>query len=708
MKLETKVGNVALSDGLSVHKFRVKINRQSFKLLYGDLYSDPIKALIRELSTNAHDSHVLAGKSDVPFEIHLPNELEPYFYVKDFGMGLSREQICGEDGIYITFCDSNKSDSDDFTGCLGLGSKSPLAYCDNFTVESNHNGIKYSYAVFTDEEGNPSLAELGNIPTDEPNGLKVELAIQTKDFDTFIGKTAEVLSWFKYRPNIVGIENFSFEQREYLRKTDTYGVCKERAGSNVIMGNVAYPIQACDFSYSKMDDVERAVLEYGVDLFVGIGDVEFVPSREKLRYTDKTTVAVKKCLKDAIASIREEMEAQVLAKPTVWQARRLMNDIKHSILGKVRCLGTVTYQGKEIAEYINFHKMVTALHPTLDRANPLYPKLEVLSKKKEAYRRHDEETIYCDGKKIYLNDMPHGGFSRIHKDLRENGYEKSAYMLTGVSAEFLEESGIGEVLVKASTLPAPERMARREVVNGDGTRSYTKRTVLQEYVPSGGNYMTDWWQDVEVDPRAGGVYVVCSYGQIIDGETKTLPSEIKKRYLAVKALRPDFVLRGIRPAHMGRIERFKSRWMKFDDYAELVLKTDFPKVSDKIELLRQYENLEEKQRFEKFSTEIFESYSVFGKFLAKVREGKAVADDVQVKAVLRLNEEVKNSMLLVGEGMELNTLAEKLSDTYPMLQYVDWWRSRHDSDFAQHFAEYVRAADDRNYAASLQPVKEAV
>lgn len=707
MKVESKVGNVTLSENLKVHKFRVKINRQSFKLLYGDLYSDPISAFIRELSTNAHDSHIKAGKPESPFEIHLPNDLEPFFYVKDFGTGLSPEQICGDDGIYITFCESDKIQSDDFTGCLGLGSKSPLAHTDNFTVESNYNGVKYSYAVFMDEEGNPSLAELGQSPTDEPNGLKVELGIEAKDFDTIRGKAAAVLGWFKSKPHVVGNGDFQFDRREYLRCTDRYGICKERQeDSHVIMGNVAYPIRASDFSYNKIDDVERAVLEYGVDLFVNIGDVDFVPSREKLRYTEKTIASVKRCLKEAIASIREELELQVQTQPSIWTARRMMNDIKHSILGKVRSLGTVMYQGKEIAEYVNFHKLVNKLHPDLERDKSHYPKCEMLSKKKENYRRRDEEIIYCDGTKIYYNDMQHGGFSRILKDVRENN--KSAYLITGVSKEFIEETGIGEVAINASTLPAPER-AKREMVDGNGVRTYVKRTVLQQYRGDGGNYMTDWWGDVEVDPRAGGVYVVCSYGQIIDGELKTLPSEIKSKYQAVLALRPDFKLFGIRPAHMGRIERYKSRWMKFDDYADLVLKTEFPLAIEKIQLLRQWDNLSHNDRYANFINEVFEPYSVFGQFLDRLREAKAAADDLKVKAVLCLNEAVKIPMPLDGNAEELSKMAEELEEAYPIMQYVEWYRIHGcRPEFSIHFAEYIRGIDDRRQLAKFQPIKEAV
>lgn len=89
--------------------------------------------MIRELSCNAKDAHVDAGKGDVPFEIHLPNDLEPWFAVTDFGIGLSHEDVTG---LYRTYFDSTKTKSNDVTGQFGIGSKSPFAYVDQFTVEA--------------------------------------------------------------------------------------------------------------------------------------------------------------------------------------------------------------------------------------------------------------------------------------------------------------------------------------------------------------------------------------------------------------------------------------------------------------------------------------------------------------------------------------------------------------------------------------------
>jgi hypothetical protein len=704
MKLAEKVGNVSLSDHLTVHKFRVNINRQSFKLLYGDLYSDKVRAIIRELSTNANDSHLSAGKPEAPFEVHLPNDLEPYFYVKDFGTGLSPDQVCGEDGIYITFCDSNKTHSDDYTGCLGLGSKSPLSYTDNFSVESNYNGMKYSYAVFMDQDGQPCITPLGSIETTEPNGIKVEFPVKPADFEEFRGKAAAVLSWFKVRPHVVGCAEFQFESHEYLRRTDRYGVRKERQGeSHVIMGNVAYPVNPHDFSYNKITDVERAVLEWGVDLFLDIGDVEFVPSREKLSYTERTTAGVKKFISDAILSIHNELEVQVAQQTSVWKARRMLHDIKHSILGKVRDVATVNFNGKELHAFINFHKIVEKTMPTVDRTMGAYPKCEMVSRKKEHYRRRDEDTIHCDGTRIYWNDMERGGYVRIHNHTRQAG--GSAYMVTGVNAAFLEETGLDEVAIKASTLPAPER-AKREVTASDGTKTYVKRTTLQQYVPSGSNYVTEWWNDVDVDLRDGGVYVVVSYGQITEGDKKIQPNEIKRVYTALKNLRPDFKLLAIRPAHIAKMEKYKNRWMKFDDYVTAVLMKEMPNQLEKIKLLRQLEALDYEDRYANFLPETFEDYSKFGQFIDLLRKAKEARDDEQANAVLALNEQAKNRFEFTEDNTSLAKLEEKLPNTYPLFKCLEWYGVRR-TEFVQNVSEYIRAMDARILDMELMK-KEAI
>ena len=143
MKLHTNVNTVERSGQFEESNFSIEASAKAFFILSDGLYSNKIKAVIRELSTNAYDSHVDAGCPETPFEVHLPTQMEPHFHVRDFGVGLSHEDCMK---LYTTYFYSNKTDRNDSVGCLGLGSKSPFAYVDSFTVESYYEG---TYRVYT-------------------------------------------------------------------------------------------------------------------------------------------------------------------------------------------------------------------------------------------------------------------------------------------------------------------------------------------------------------------------------------------------------------------------------------------------------------------------------------------------------------------------------------------------------------------------------
>lgn len=128
-----------LSNVADTGEFKIKTSSRAFQILSSGLYANKIRAIIRELSCNAIDSHVAAGKLDTPFEIHLPNSLDPYFSIRDFGTGLNRDQV---NNIYTTYFESTKTNSNDYIGALGLGSKSPFSYTNNFTVTAIKDGKK--------------------------------------------------------------------------------------------------------------------------------------------------------------------------------------------------------------------------------------------------------------------------------------------------------------------------------------------------------------------------------------------------------------------------------------------------------------------------------------------------------------------------------------------------------------------------------------
>ncbi len=301
MKLNIATNPVERGGVQSESTFNINITSQAFEILSSGIYTDPMMAVIRELSCNAYDAHKAAGKSDIPFEIHLPNSLEPWLSIKDVGTGLSDEEIFE---MYTTYFESTKNDSNEEIGGFGLGSKSPFAYCDAFEVISCYNGTKSTYSIFKNEENIPTVARLAQNHTDEPNGLEVKIAIRKEDFYQVGRKTAEILRFFPVKPIVKGGQgNFVFDE-PYSNDAlilDGYAIAKQRYGvrSIIVVGNVPYTVDFSECAKSLFKAEQKFIQDYSIVAHVDIGDVDIAVSREEIRYTKHSINKLSRCVIDA-------------------------------------------------------------------------------------------------------------------------------------------------------------------------------------------------------------------------------------------------------------------------------------------------------------------------------------------------------------------------------------------------------------------------
>ena len=108
-------------------------------LLLRNNYSNTRLAVVREISANALDANAEAGVNR-PIEIKLPTAMNPTFAVRDFGGGLSQEDVFG---LYSKYGKSTKRTFKQLRlVSFGIGKFAPLSYGDNFTCVSFHNGTK--------------------------------------------------------------------------------------------------------------------------------------------------------------------------------------------------------------------------------------------------------------------------------------------------------------------------------------------------------------------------------------------------------------------------------------------------------------------------------------------------------------------------------------------------------------------------------------
>lgn len=150
------------------NSFTIKQSAFMAELLSKKLYSNPTLAVIRELLSNAIDV------SGCNIDIQAPSFLEPTFVVRDYGTGLSREDVMT---LYTTYGESTKRDINSVIGGFGVGSKSPFALTDTFTVTSRYKGERTDYVCYKDK-GFPRIREVCSAHTDEPDGLEVRVPIE--------------------------------------------------------------------------------------------------------------------------------------------------------------------------------------------------------------------------------------------------------------------------------------------------------------------------------------------------------------------------------------------------------------------------------------------------------------------------------------------------------------------------------------------------
>lgn len=318
MKMQVESQDVRVSGDFKTSSYAIGDVAFIVDMLADKVYTDKEAAVVRELSCNAYDSHVMAGKKDVPFDVHLPTALEPFFSVRDYGTGLSDDDVRG---IFAGIGISTKRNSNEVIGCFGIGSLSPYALVNSFTVKSWYNGSVSTYTCYRDANREPVVALLHTEDSDEANGVEVSFPTDSSSRQDFQRAAIKTFQHWEVLPNINSksvVDECLSIQNSVIIQGDVYKVTN--SGMNVaIMGNVAYSIPSellrrwtCSHWYA------------GLVLKFDMGEVSFDAARENLSIDEKTSKAVAEKYKafeaDAKLNISTQIEAAVgkFNKWTLW------------------------------------------------------------------------------------------------------------------------------------------------------------------------------------------------------------------------------------------------------------------------------------------------------------------------------------------------------------------------------------------------------
>lgn len=451
-------------------EFSIKASKKAFAILSG-LYSDIHLGIIREIGANAMDAHVAAGKKDVPIEIHLPNALEPWLIIKDQGTGISHKDIYS---IYTTYFESTKTNTNEQTGCFGIGGKIFFAYTDNSTIYSIVDGVKRTYTAFINAGGLPSISLVSQEETKEPNGFAVQIPIKSNDFEKFQNATYRACRYYEVKPNITGGKiDWNIDKPNFVGSF--WRSFTSLNQSYALMGNVAYPINTYQLSYENQDIARKA----GLVINFNLGELEITPSREDLTYSDFTIKSLNEKIELVKLDFAKNVEDTIKTSPNLLDAMMALWKLKNdwSFLNSAMINGKVHWNKVEITE-------------PRSSIQKIAPTLVSYSKNRWGRKKYSESGFAAlhNNAVWYVNDLPKGCQKRVIHFIRFNQNADIALnVVEKAEMDALVNAGFpSSIFIQTSTLPAI-------VINrGTGGKNSKPKGVINLYSPDVYGYRQSW------------------------------------------------------------------------------------------------------------------------------------------------------------------------------------------------------------------------
>jgi len=476
-----KIGNVT-----GESQFKMKTSRKAFQIL-SDLYSDKPLAIVRELGCNASDSHVAAGTPDKPFHIHLPNTLEPWLTIQDFGTGITHKNIYD---IYATYFESTKTNTNSQIGCLGLGSKSPFCYTDNFSITSIVDGEKRVYNAYFNENNTPAISLMSTEATTDHNGVAIQIPIKPDDFNNFLLAVVKAFRFFDVKPTISGGKiDWNIEKPIFEGKGWSSYEKLEYGQSFAIMGGVTYVIDRY-----KIDSKYRNLLEKaGLVIKFEMGELDFTPSRESLSYCESTI----KALNDKLEFITQDFQKSIINiidnKPNILEAIKAVYFLnqKFSYINSIK-FGDITWNGINISNPIEFiHKLAKEGVTTMKRTSWGRQKYNM-----STYPSLDTNSVW------YYVDMTRGTEARVKFYLKD---ETNRNKVITLFSEEVYKKLVAEGFPKESFLPAS---SLPKVVHAKRVRSSSNIQKGDFCVYRTGVTHRESWESHDFDPANPPKYYI--------------------------------------------------------------------------------------------------------------------------------------------------------------------------------------------------------
>jgi hypothetical protein len=320
--------DMSLMDPASI-QFMLEQSRDGF-------YSNKEASVIREYSCNAMDSHIFSGIPTTPIEVTLPTCMEPELKIRDFGNGLSIDQL---EDIYFKYWKSTKRNTNELTGALGIGCKSGFSVSDSFTVVSICDGMK----CIVNGQKNGFADVVYHQPTDEIQGIEVIIPVQQKDIQKFVSEALNFFQYWDVKPVLKNVDEETVKAAFSIMETKPFlcgnGWAVRPAGYGqgktvAVMAKVAYAIDweqvkssIAPELFNKISGIFTFLQENLTTLTFANGSLAFTPNRESLQYNDITVNELSKKLTAIYDSLLNLITSKVSDAANLWEAKIRYNMI---------------------------------------------------------------------------------------------------------------------------------------------------------------------------------------------------------------------------------------------------------------------------------------------------------------------------------------------------------------------------------------------
>lgn len=305
-----------------VKSFSMKNVGKVMSVFRDNMYKHKFRTMVQEYTSNARDGvrekimnrlkfeGKISGKDNANLvkineeysklqkhiEITAPTELDLFFRVRDYGVGISPDRM---HNVFLDFGSSTKDDNYQ-TGGFGLGSKIGFAVSDSFNITSIFNGVKYEYLATIANSQNGELITISTSKTNEPDGVLIEVPVPMDKISLVKDSIDRAVYFWDIKPvtlnhNIIDnqLDNiFNNETSTIITNTDIIhklqkNVLTEATKHFAILDGIVYPITNDFFKCQGFDSLMTLITTSTTIIhYFGIGELDIIANREELAMTE--------------------------------------------------------------------------------------------------------------------------------------------------------------------------------------------------------------------------------------------------------------------------------------------------------------------------------------------------------------------------------------------------------------------------------------